>query len=97
MPERQRKGRDLIRKSAQAVEPAADGDLSGFAIVLTFALSSLVFAFSPSYLNLARSSVASDSLLSIALALLLWAIVGLLTRSKRLAKCFSMKDGGIYS
>lgn len=78
MPRRQPRGRDLIRRPAQTVTPSADSELTIFAITLAFALGGVVFAFSPLLLNLAPASLASDALLSTALALLLWAILSVI-------------------
>lgn len=53
--------------------------MSGFGVVLAIALSGSVFAFAPTFLRLAPASYASDGLLSVALALLVLACLGLVT------------------
>lgn len=69
------RGRGLIRTSQQAVRPAPDGGISSFGVVLAIALSGTVFGAAPSLLGLPPASVPSDLLISVALALLFWAVV----------------------
>lgn len=58
------------------VTPSPDNDISSFGIVLAIAFIGAVFAFSPTFLELSSASIGSDLLISVALALLLWAVVG---------------------
>lgn len=88
MARRQPRGRNLIRRPAQTVKPSGDSDLSIFAITLAFALGGAVFAFSPLLLNLAPASTASDALLSVALALLLWAILSVIDELGKIGGIF---------
>lgn len=88
MPRQQPRGRDLIRKSTKVVSPPDDSDLTVFAVALAFALGGLVFAFSPLLLNLEPASLASDFLLSAALALLLWAVLSVITEFGKFSDIF---------
>lgn len=70
------------------MQPSEGSDLTTFAVVLALALSGAVFAFSPRLLNLAPASIASDFLIAMALALLLWAVLGALDEVKTFGGVF---------
>lgn len=84
-------GRGLIRRSQQAVRPAPDGDISSFGVVLAIALSGTVFGVAPSFLGLPPASVASDLLISVALALLFWAVVGFAVEIGEFGRAFEQE------
>lgn len=60
-------------------------------MVLAIALAGTVFAFAPSYLHLPPASVSSDLLISVALALLFWAIVGFASEIGEFGRAFEQE------
>lgn len=78
----------MIRRSAQVVQPSEGSDLTIFAVALALGLAGMLFAFSPLFLDLTPSSLASDLLLSLALALFLWGVLCAVSEYKEFGKVF---------
>ncbi len=91
---RQPKGRELIRGATKGVYEPQGSSLSGFAVVLAIALGGVIFAIAPRSLGLAPASIASDLLLSFAISLWFFGLVGLLIEVGELKALLVINQAG---
>lgn len=89
---RRPRGRELIRSAQQSgkiVYDLGQDSISGLGVALMMALTGLVIALSPNYLDLPTASITSDLVISLAISLWFWGVIGFFFELSELKKFIS--------